>query len=319
MKKLLCAIAVMLASLPVSAFIVDGIEYEVYNEEAKTAYVSKPNGCCFVEECSFELFDCLPWRNMGDYSGAYSGDIIIPEKVTFEGNEYTVVRIGAGAFSNCKNLTSVVMPNTVTDVLEGAFYDCPNLKSITFSNNTRGIGYMTLRECPSLTKLDFSGIQDYLQLELTTLTSLREVTLPPNAIIYSVFGECKDCIFKITNPYPPVLSVNFDLPEGCTLYAPYDPYNEGSIVYSLIPMWHGTKAFTYVRPLDELGSVDKVIAEGGHYHLEGNRLTTAEERLEVYDMEGRLRHVLTKGRTVALVTGAYLLRGEGFAEKIVVQ
>lgn len=315
MKKLLCAIAVMLASLPVSAFNVDGIEYEVYNEEAKTAYVSKPNGCCFAEEYALEIFDCLPWRNMGDYSGTYSGDIIIPEKVTFEGNEYTVVRIAAGAFSNCKNLTSVVMPNTVTDVLEGAFYDCPNLKNIKFSNNLRGISGFTLSGCPSLTTLDFSGIWGYLVLNLDEHPNVREVVLPSNAVYYGIYGEPKDCIFKILNPCPPInIHLDFQLAEEWTLYVP-----ERSTEFYYDTWGRRSKTRMYTRSLEELGSVDKVIAEGGHYHLEGNRLTTAEERLEVYDMEGRLRHVLTKGRTVALVTGAYLVRGEGFAEKIVVQ
>ena len=37
----------------------------------------------------------------------YSGDIVIPDKITYEGNEYSVMFIGERAFAECEALTSV--------------------------------------------------------------------------------------------------------------------------------------------------------------------------------------------------------------------
>ena len=54
----------------------------------------------------------------------YSGDIVIPESITFENSKYNVTRIGNSAFEKCSSLTSVTIPNSVTSIGEGAFSYC---------------------------------------------------------------------------------------------------------------------------------------------------------------------------------------------------
>ena len=54
----------------------------------------------------------------------YSGNVVIPESVTYEGKTYSVTGIGYEAFYACYNLESVTIPNSVTSIGSVAFYRC---------------------------------------------------------------------------------------------------------------------------------------------------------------------------------------------------
>ena len=54
----------------------------------------------------------------------YSGDVVIPESVTYNGKTYSVTSIGNFAFSKCINLTSITIPNSVTSIGSNAFFGC---------------------------------------------------------------------------------------------------------------------------------------------------------------------------------------------------
>ena len=51
-----------------------------------------------------------------------------------------VTTIPLCAFKNCKNLTTVTIPNSVTSIGYEAFEDCNNLTNVTISNNVTSIG-----------------------------------------------------------------------------------------------------------------------------------------------------------------------------------
>jgi len=68
-------------------------------------------------------------------SGKYSGAIVIPEKITYDGTEYRVTSIGDIAFLYCTGLTSVTIGNSVTSIGASAFGDNYNLTSITIPNS----------------------------------------------------------------------------------------------------------------------------------------------------------------------------------------
>ena len=50
------------------------------------------------------------------YSNEYSGVVVIPSSVTYNGNTYSVTSIGNNAFSHCSSLTSVTIGNSVTSI-----------------------------------------------------------------------------------------------------------------------------------------------------------------------------------------------------------
>lgn len=63
--------------------------------------------------------------------------IIIPEYITFENDttNYRVVEIDSNAFLNCKRLTSINIPNTVTNIAHQAFQNCIRLNTVFLPEN----------------------------------------------------------------------------------------------------------------------------------------------------------------------------------------
>ena len=68
----------------------------------------------------------------------YSGDIVIPSSVSYQGQTYFVTSIGSDAFYWSKNLISVSIPNTVTTI-EGAFSGCSSLTTVSIPNSVKYI------------------------------------------------------------------------------------------------------------------------------------------------------------------------------------
>lgn len=78
----------------------------------------------------------------------------IPEKITYNGNDYTVTRIRNAAFSGCSNLTSVNIPNSVTSIEHTTFFGCRNLASVVIPNSVTSIGSHAFFDCRSLTSVN---------------------------------------------------------------------------------------------------------------------------------------------------------------------
>ena len=55
-------------------------------------------------------------------SDTISGKITIPDKIEYEGKEYSVTAIGEGAFKECAGLTSVIIPNSVASIGKNALH-----------------------------------------------------------------------------------------------------------------------------------------------------------------------------------------------------
>lgn len=79
-----------------------------------------------------------------------SGDITIPETITYDGVEYTVTEIGWCAFQDCKNLTNISLPKTITTIVGNAFQNCSSLQSIGDLPALTTIGRYAFNSCISL-------------------------------------------------------------------------------------------------------------------------------------------------------------------------
>lgn len=115
MKKLY--ILLLLAFLPLivnaEAIEIDGIWYNLVNAHKTAEVTSNPK--------------------------SYSGEIIIPSKITYVGTEYSITSIGEGAFGKCDGLTSVTIPNSITSIGKGAFSGC-GITSLNIPNSVISIG-----------------------------------------------------------------------------------------------------------------------------------------------------------------------------------
>ena len=83
----------------------------------------------------------------------YSGDIVIPEQVTYNDKTYSVTNIGTGAFAECSYLTSVIIPNSVASIGICAFYGCSNLTSVVIPNSVNTIWYDAFHGCSALSSV----------------------------------------------------------------------------------------------------------------------------------------------------------------------
>ena len=90
----------------------------------------------------------------GEYYTYEISRAIIPHKVKYKGNIYTVTSIGDLAFYNDKNLTYVSIPNSVTSIDIGAFSNCTSLTSIELPNSVTNIDQDAFMECYNLESIN---------------------------------------------------------------------------------------------------------------------------------------------------------------------
>ena len=91
--------------------------------------------------------------NYDSYNNEYSGDVEIPETVTYNGIAYSVTSLGEWCFAGCSSLTSITIGNSVKSLGGGCFSGCSSLTSITIPNSVTSLGYQCFNGCSSLTSI----------------------------------------------------------------------------------------------------------------------------------------------------------------------
>ncbi|MCD7713878.1 MAG: leucine-rich repeat domain-containing protein, partial [Prevotella sp.] len=123
----------------------------------------------------------------------YSGAIVIPSTVEYDGNTYSVTSIGARAFASHWELTSVIIPSGVTSIESQAFYDCEGLTSVEIPGSVISIGDYAFSNCSKLTSVSMSeGVGSIGANAFNNCTTLPSIDIPGSvkSIGASAFVDC---------------------------------------------------------------------------------------------------------------------------------
>lgn len=118
-KLFLLAIIMMIMEIPQSVMAYDFS----YTYQGKTLYYNIINGNA---EVTYRNSSSPRYTNL-------SGNLVIPNNVTYGGNTYSVTSINNNAFSGCINLTSVTIPTSITNIGNAAFSNCIGLTTVNFN------------------------------------------------------------------------------------------------------------------------------------------------------------------------------------------
>jgi len=96
----------------------------------------------------------------------YSGNIVIPSKIVYEGVTCNVTYIDREAFSYC-NLNSVIFPNSVKEIGEFAFSNS-NLTKINIPSSVKKIGDCAFCDIKGLTSVHITDLEAWCRIPFGT-------------------------------------------------------------------------------------------------------------------------------------------------------
>ena len=199
----------MLTSLGVGAhdFEVDGIFYEIIDATQHEVAVTNNN----------------------DTYNTYSGYVVIPPTVTYNGITYHVTEIKGYAFYG-NGVTGVTIPNTVRQINGNAFTFCPDMTRIVIPNSVKKIGECAFMECFLLSDIyigsgveaigdyafGFSSVEYYDNYDDRPTQSVKCFAPICPEFVESIYGQPRG--------YNPEESFHFFLTRG-ELYVPSSALN----------------------------------------------------------------------------------------------
>ena len=281
MKKIL--LSTLLLALPLLASAYD---IEVANDDVMI-YYNFINNRTELE---------VTYMNEDDFK-SYSGDVNIPEEVTYDGNPLKVTSIGDQAFRYCTDLTSVTIPNSVTTIGDHAFYNCKGLTSVTIPNNVTTIGAYAFSGCEGLTSVTIpNGVTTIGESAFSGCEGLTSVTIGN-----SVTSIGKDA-FSFCNSLTSVT-----IPNSVTTIGEYAFWNCKGLASVTIPnsvTTIGGSAFSICPNLTSVTIPNSVtsIGEGAFNSCTGLTSIKVESGNTVYDSRNDCNAIIEKA-TNTLIQG----------------
>ena len=153
-------------------FKVDGIYYDINADETTVS---------------------VTYKTENSYASSYSGEVAIPQSVTYNKKNYSVTNIGERAFYLCSGLTSITIPESMASIGNQAFSNCTGLTSIIIPESVTSIGYQAFLCCTSLTSIIIPESVTTIGSEaFSYCTGLTEVIIP-NSVTTIGGGAFEGC------------------------------------------------------------------------------------------------------------------------------
>ena len=240
-----------------SLFSVTASAYDiaVENADEKTIYYNFINDGTELE-VTYEEYD---------NPSTYWYDIVIPDKVTYDGKTYSVTSIGEEAFYHAVRITSITIPGSVKSIGMGACCRCTSLKTVTILGNG----------------LESIGASAFNNTALSTINIPNSVTSIGNG----AFKSCKFTSITIPNGVTSIAEDLFmdcyyltsvTIPASVTSIEEYAFYNTGLTSFT-IPNGVtsiGDKAFYSCRDLTSVTIGNGVTSWGAEPFLNCPNLTS---------------------------------------------
>ena len=117
------------------------------------------------------------------YNSSYQGktSFSVPSSVTNNGNTYSVVSIGGGAFASCKDLESITLPNSIQRIWKAAFMNCEGLMTINIPEGVTILGNGAFKGCLRLGLMPFQLPSTLESIDANAFENclfLSELTIP---------------------------------------------------------------------------------------------------------------------------------------------
>lgn len=146
-----------------------------------TWYKNKPNGLIYL----------------GKFIYKYKGTMPLNTSVTLQDG---TKRIADEAFSRCKNMVSISIPNSVISIGNASFNGCKGLTSINLPNSITNISENAFDSCTGLTCIIIpTGVNSITKFTFYDCSNLKSITVLNNIknIDILFFNYCEDLIFKL--------------------------------------------------------------------------------------------------------------------------
>ena len=116
--------------------------------------LNKRNRTATIVDYSYEVDDAeFPFYSSRKLKKPVGRKLVIPDVVTFDGVNYTVIGIGYAAFADFRNIDYVDIPETVLSIGDYAFFHS-SLREVTVPGSVLSIGDRAFARCDKLKRLE---------------------------------------------------------------------------------------------------------------------------------------------------------------------